>query len=78
MSQPVTPDCLWTVKDLIKYLARSERWIRTALRRQDADPGSIPHYRLPGGAPRFDPGEIESWVKSGCPPTETFRTWKSK
>jgi hypothetical protein len=72
------PPALWLVKDLARYLGRSPRWISYALCRADTEPGSIPHLRLPGGAPRFDPAEIEKWVREGCPPAATFRSWHKK
>ena len=75
---PVAQESLWTIKDVARYLARSERWVARALRRSDADPGSLPHYRLPGGAPRFDPAEVEEWFHAGCPPVATFRSWDQK
>ena len=77
-SPPAAQEPLWTIKDVARYLARSERWIARALRRADTDPGSLPHYRLPGGAPRFNPVEVEEWLRSGCPPMATFRSWDRK
>ena len=68
-------DRLWTVRDAARFLARSERWIFRQLKRPDTEPGSIPYYRLADGAPRFDPEEIREWVKVGCPPAGTFRSW---
>ena len=73
-----TLESLWTLKDLARYLARSERWVSNALRRQEAELGSIPHRRLPGGAPRFEPEEIREWVKQGCPPIAQFRDWQKR
>ena len=69
---------LWTVKDVARFLARSERWVFRQLKRPETEPGSIPHYRLVDGAPRFSPQEIEDWVKAGCPPAATLRSWKGK
>ncbi|GEM_PF-5005336 len=75
-SDTVETDALWRIRDLARYLARSERWISDALRREETTIGSIPVLRLPGGAPRFDPEEIQAWVKAGCPPVATFRHWQ--
>lgn len=77
-SSPEQPPAMWTIKDVARFLARSERWVARALRRLDTDPGSLPHYRLPGGAPRFDPTEVEAWFRGGCPPAATFRSWAMK
>ena len=74
-SPPQTPS-LWTVRDVANFLVRSERWVWTALRYQETEEGSIPCHRLPGGSPRFDAHEIEEWVKSGCPPVATFKSWQ--
>ena len=71
MSQP--PTVLWRITDLSRYLGRSTRWISYALARAEDQLGSIPCYRLPGGAPRFDPAEIEAWVKAGCLSVADFR-----
>ena len=71
----VQPPALWRVADLALYLGRSPRWIWTALRRPETEPGSLPCRRLPGGTPRFDPREVEAWVQAGCPPAATFRGW---
>lgn len=54
---------LWDVKDVAKFLKRSERWVFGRL-----SEGSIPHVRL-GTAPRFIPSKIRSWVEDGCPST---------
>ena len=67
---------LWTVRDLARFLARSERWVFRQLKRLETEPGSIPHYRLADGAPRFDPEEVRAWVREGCPPAGTFRSRK--
>ena len=75
---PHEPPSLWRVRDLARYLGRSERWIWTALRRPETEPGSLPCRRLPGGSPRFDPREVEAWVLAGCPPVATFRGWHKR
>lgn len=70
---------LWTVRDVARYLARSDRWVWSGLRHPDTEKGSIPHQRLPpGGTPRFDPEEIKEWVRAGCSPVATFRQWHKK
>lgn len=69
-------DALWRIREVAKYLSRSERWVSEALRRPLSQLGSIPVLRLPGGAPRFDPDEIREWVKAGCPSVEAFRAWQ--
>ena len=56
---------LWDVKDVAKFLKRSERWVYGQL-----SDNAIPHVRL-GVAPRFLPDKIRAWVEAGCPrPTE--------
>ena len=72
-----TTTALWPVRDVARFLARSERWIFRQLKRPDTEPGSIPHYRLSDGAPRFDPEEIRAWVREGCPPAGMFREQQS-
>jgi hypothetical protein len=74
---------LWTVRDVARFLARSERFIWEALSSDPAKPGSLPFIRIPGGrgcrgegSPRFVAAEIQSWVASGCPPAAVFRSWQ--
>jgi hypothetical protein len=65
---------LWTIAEVAAFLQRSIRWVRYTLRRPDSEQGSIPHLTLPGrGGTRFVPGEIEDWVRAGCPPARVFR-----
>lgn len=77
-ADPPTPQPLWTVKDVSRFLKRSPRWISYYLARTETTPGSIPHFRLPGRAVRFDPAEIMDWVREGCPPAGTLRAWRKK
>ncbi len=77
-AMPPVSESLWTASEVAKFLHRSQRWIYTCLARPGDHPGSIPHYRLPGGAPRFHPPEILDWVREGCPPAGTFRAWHRK
>ena len=71
-------DPLWTCRDVARFLRRSPRWVSYALCRSEAEAGSIPHYRLPGRGPRFLPGEIQEWVRGGCPPVADFRLWQQR
>ena len=64
---------LWRIQDVALYLGRSPRWLSYALRRTSETGGSIPHFKLPGRGIRFDPVEIEAWVRAGCPPAAVFR-----
>ena len=80
------PGCvspLWTVRDVARFLARSEGWIWGALSADPQKPGSLPFIRIPGGrgsrgqgSPRFVAAEIQTWVASGCPPAAVFRSWQ--
>lgn len=72
-SNPASIPALWRIKDLARHLGRSPRWISYALCRVETEPGSIPHLRLHGGDPRFDPIEIAAWTRAGCPPVAVFR-----
>ena len=67
---------LWDVKACAAYLLRSPRWVWACLTRRPEEAGSIPHVRLPGGAPRFVPGDVAEWVALGCPPAATFKAWQ--
>ena len=74
---------LWTVRDVARFLARSERFIWEALSADPQKAGSLPYIRIPGGrgcrgegSPRFVAAEIQSWVKNGCPPAAVFRSWQ--
>ena len=74
---------LWTVRDVARFLARSERWIWDSLSADPAKPGSLPFIRIPGGrgcrgegSPRFVAADIQFWVASGCPPAAVFRSWQ--
>src|SRR3990172_8241302 len=69
------PAPLWDVKACARYLRRSPRWVWNALTRGPEGPGSIPHIRLPGNAPRFVPEDVAGWVRAGCPPAATFKAW---
>lgn len=64
---PLAVEPLWLVRDLAVFLRRSERWVWKHLQFDQARVGSIPHLRLPGGAPRFDPATIRAWLDEGCP-----------
>ena len=68
---------LWTISEAARFLKRFRRWVETALKRGDTEPGSIPHRRLPGkrGEPRFIPAEMAAWSQDGFPPVATFREW---
>ena len=74
---------LWTVRDVARFLARSERFIWEALSSDPAKPGSLPFIRIPGGrgcrgegSPRFVAADIQFWVANGCPPAAVFRSWQ--
>lgn len=75
-TEPVAP--LWTVSQVGAYLQRGQRTIWKMLRIPGAEPGSIPHIRLPGRAVRFIPDQIVAWVEDGCPPAVTFARWHRK
>jgi hypothetical protein len=74
---------LWTVRDVARFLARSERFVWEALSADPAKPGSLPFIRIPGGrgcrgegSPRFVAADIQFWVANGCPPAAVFRSWQ--
>ena len=71
---------LWDVKDVAKFLKRSERWVYTALALDESERGSIPHVRIGlASAPRFAPAAIRAWVDAGCPPFGEFRkAWEDE
>ena len=74
----LNPPVLWTVKECAQYLRRSSRWVWEHVRIPLDTSGSIPHTRLPGGAPRFVPTDVIAWVADGCPPAATFLKWRGK
>jgi hypothetical protein len=67
-------EALWTVEQVAEYLTRSPRWVYGRLKIDPQRHGSIPHVRLPGGAPRFIPCEIRAWVRANCPAAARFRS----
>lgn len=74
---------LWSVRDVARFLQRSERWIYDTLAADPAKAGSIPVFRIPGGrgsrgrgSARFVPADIVEWVAAGCPPAAVFRQWQ--
>ncbi len=69
---------LWTVEQLAAYLQRSRRWVYGRLKIAPSRSGSIPHVRLPAGAPRFIPSVIRAWVRASCPPADRFHASPSE
>ncbi|HEY3319587.1 MAG TPA: hypothetical protein VGP72_03820 [Planctomycetota bacterium] len=74
---------LWTVADVARFLARSERWVWDALAVDPNKAGSVPFIRIPGGrgsrgqgSPRFLPADVVAWTSAGCPPAAVFRSWQ--
>lgn len=66
---------LWTVEDCAGFLRKSKRWVWNALSIPPELPGSIPHYRI-GRSPRFEPLQLQEWVRCGCPPSAEFGAWQ--
>jgi len=68
-------ETLWTVKELARFLAISERKVFYKLARSQADAGSVPHIKI-DSAIRFVPGDIRLWIEWGCPCIQSFMDWK--
>ena len=62
---------LWSVREVARYLKRSQRWVWSQLDIPGKRAGRIPHLRI-GKAPRFIPEEICRWVRLGCPSVAEF------
>ncbi len=52
-------DALWTVSEVARFLGKSKDWCY-----RWAQAGRLPSVRI-GANVRFDPHQIEAWVKSG-------------
>ncbi len=61
-------EVLWGPEEFGLFIGRSRRWVYSRLGRPPEMKGSLPHIRLPGGAPRFIPAVARAWVGQGCPP----------
>ncbi len=62
-SQLPPDDELWDVHAAARFLKRSVSWVY-----HKAEDGTLPVRRLGGWGLRFIPGELRSWVESGCTP----------
>ncbi len=59
---PLPPDDeLWDVHAAARFLKCSVSWVY-----HKAEDGTLPVRRLGGWGLRFIPGELRSWVESGC------------
>ncbi len=71
------PTPFMNVQEAAAFLVVSVRWLRTALKRQPHERGSVPAYRLPTAGHRnhwrFNHEELRAWMHTGCPPVADWR-----
>jgi hypothetical protein len=58
-----TPEPLWTVEDVARFLGMSVRWVREQAGAPEG-PDRIPLIRL-GGRVRFEPAQVRAWALRG-------------